>query len=149
MEKDSLDFSFSGLKTAVLTEVKKNESKIDEQMKADLAASFQEAVVEVLAGKLLRAYEKFPEVKELHLAGGVSANQRLRELISEKAPNSVNFRFPKSISYCTDNAAMIAGAAFYLHQLSPEKFKVDLKKQCSKTYKGKIVLAKDYMRLFV
>lgn len=124
--KESLDFSFSGLKTAVweLVEEKKLNGQVDEQFKADVAASFQEAVVEVLAGKLMRAYEKYPEVKEVHLVGGVSANLRLREVIQEKfsAKGMPKFRYPKSIQYCTDNAAMIAGAAYFLYQKFPEKF---------------------------
>ncbi|MEK7672263.1 MAG: tRNA (adenosine(37)-N6)-threonylcarbamoyltransferase complex transferase subunit TsaD [Patescibacteria group bacterium] len=111
LEKGSLDFSFSGLKTSVLNLVKK-----DDFNTADVAASFQEAVVEVLSEKLLMAYKQYPEVKEVHLAGGVSANKRLREVITEKfgkfAP-AVKFRHPKSMSYCTDNAAMIAAAAYF------------------------------------
>ncbi|MBI5754505.1 tRNA (adenosine(37)-N6)-threonylcarbamoyltransferase complex transferase subunit TsaD [Candidatus Peregrinibacteria bacterium] len=142
LEKGSLDFSFSGLKTAVLNEVKKNERKVDEQFKADLAASFQEAVVEVLSEKLIVALKKFPKVREVHLAGGVSANKRLREMIAEKlkkfneerliigenaerrkALSNVIFRHPKSFDYCTDNAAMIAAAGYYLYKSAPKKFK--------------------------
>lgn len=148
LEKGSLDFSFSGLKTAVLNEVKKSvgmsvqnnrleiaaggdterKSNIsqpvaqDSNFKADLAASFQEAVVEVLANKLMMALEKFPEVIEIHLAGGVSANKRLREVIEAKKPSGITFRYPKSILYCTDNAAMIAAAAYHLYKLNPDKF---------------------------
>ncbi len=126
LEKGSLDFSFSGLKTAVLNVVKKNEGKIDEKFKADMAASFQETVVEVLSEKLMMALMKFPQVKEVHLAGGVSANKRLREIISEKLeklPRKFLFRHPKSFSYCTDNAAMIAAAGYYLYRSAPKKFK--------------------------
>jgi len=157
LEKGSLDFSFSGLKTAVLEVVRKatvpgdnsrnripnsqvvRNNRLDtvpgdnsqnentkSQFLADLAASFQEAVVEVLAEKLMIAARKFPEVKELHLAGGVSANLRLREVIQqklEKLSQGMTFRHPKSISYCTDNAAMIAAAGYYLYQLSPDKFR--------------------------
>lgn len=113
LDKESLDFSFSGLKTSVLDLVKK-EGRDDDQFKADVAASFQEAVVEVLAGKLKRALDANPEVKEVHLAGGVSANLRLREVCGEKFGN-IRFRFPKKISYCTDNAAMIACAGYHLY----------------------------------
>ncbi|MBT7736438.1 tRNA (adenosine(37)-N6)-threonylcarbamoyltransferase complex transferase subunit TsaD, partial [Candidatus Peregrinibacteria bacterium] len=131
LEKGSLDFSFSGLKTAVLTEVKEyakarnieNAEDIDQKFKADLAASFQEAVVEILANKLYMAFEKYSEIKEVHLAGGVSANSRLREVIQEKFDGKITFRHPKSIKYCTDNAAMIASAAYFLHVNSPEKYK--------------------------
>lgn len=126
LEKGSFDFSFSGLKTAVLNEVKRNEGKISEKMKADIAASFQEAVVEVLAEKLILAAKRFP-VKELHLAGGVSANKRLRETVLEKLEvekpgMKATFRFPKSIAYCTDNAAMIASAAYFGYVKDPKKF---------------------------
>ncbi|MDD3861513.1 MAG: tRNA (adenosine(37)-N6)-threonylcarbamoyltransferase complex transferase subunit TsaD [Candidatus Gracilibacteria bacterium] len=131
LEKDSLDFSFSGLKTAVLNEVKSyaknnsvfSEAELPEKFKNDLSASFQEAVVEVLSDKLIMAYEKYPEVRELHLSGGVSANTRLREVIESKLPKTVKFRHPKSLKFCTDNAAMIASAAYYLYKLNPKKFK--------------------------
>ena len=130
LEKGSLDFSFSGLKTAVLNETKKHEGKIDEKFKADLAASFQETTVEVLSEKLMMAAEKFPGLKEIHLAGGVSANRRLREAIQKKLENfskkfgrKIKFRHPKSIDYCTDNAAMIAAAGYYLFGKTPKKFK--------------------------
>ena len=133
LKKDSLDFSFSGLKTSVLDKVKsyisengiRNEADLDEKFKADIAAGFQEAVVEVLGGKLLKALEKNPGVKEIHLAGGVSANKRLREFIEEKSPSNIKFRHPKSIPYCTDNAAMIACAAFHLYKLTPDDFKIN------------------------
>lgn len=111
LEKGSLDFSFSGLKTAVLDLVKK-EGRDDDQFKADVAASFQEAVVEILAGKLKMALDKNPEVKEVHLAGGVSANLRLREICKERFGN---LRHPVKMAYCTDNAAMIACAGYHLY----------------------------------
>lgn len=122
LDKDSFDFSFSGLKTAVLTEVKQLKS-MNKKSQADLAASFQEAVTEVLTGKLLLAVERFPKVKEIHLAGGVSANKRLREVVKEKAPKNLTIRWPKSLKYCTDNAAMIAAAAYFMYQDNPEAFK--------------------------
>ena len=142
LEEGSLDFSFSGLKTAVLNEVKeylKREhpdsefgdyseisKNLPEQFKADLSASFQEAVVDVLTDKLIQAFlnlqEEGSDVKEIHLAGGVSANTRLREvlthkineLIKNKHMKKTEVRWPENISYCTDNAAMIAGAGYYL-----------------------------------
>lgn len=129
MAKDSLNFSFSGLKTAVLDLIlKKNfeKGKMQKKFKADVASSFQEAVCEVLAEKLLRAYRQFPNVKELHLAGGVSANLRLRELIAEKIANEnvkVAFRHPQNLSFCTDNAAMIAAAGYYLARKNPRRYK--------------------------
>jgi len=131
LEKDSLDFSFSGLKTAVLNEVKKyvmekgykDESEIDEDFKADISASFQEAVVDVLASKIGRVLDRF-DVKEVHLAGGVSANLRLREKVKEFLGNRCVLRHPSKISYCTDNAAMIAGAGYFLYQKSPKSFEM-------------------------
>lgn len=120
LEKDSLDFSFSGLKTAVLSEVMKfntneaGQGELSEKVKADLAASFQDAVVEVLVAKLRRAADKH-DVREVHLAGGVSANLRLREL-AEREFEGMKLRYPKSILYCTDNAAMIGSSAYFLAQ---------------------------------
>lgn len=112
MGKEDLNFSFSGLKTAV-RDLVTSLGEINDQTKADIAASFQEAVCDVLSGKLLRAFERLPEVKEVHLVGGVSANLRLRELVAERI-RGVKVRWPEKISYCTDNAAMIACAGYYL-----------------------------------
>jgi N6-L-threonylcarbamoyladenine synthase len=122
LEKDSFDFSFSGLKTAVLTEIKKHEGQISDQLKADVAASFEMAVVKTFGIKLQRAVEKFPQLKEVHLAGGVSANRKLREVAAEYLPESVKFRYPEAIKYCTDNASMIASAAYFQYQLNPTKY---------------------------
>lgn len=143
LESGSLDFSFSGLKTSVLTEVKEYikenfpgeelnnyeaiSSKLPVGLKADLAASFQEAVVDVLTEKLLQAYLNLKDsgvlVKQLHLAGGVSANTRLREVMTEKVNGRVEVCYPKSLAFCTDNAAMIASAAYYIYQKHPKNFK--------------------------
>lgn len=124
LEKGSLDFSFSGLKTAVLNEVKNYAKKhtLNEQFKADIAASFQETVVEILSEKLLWAAEKFEKIKEIHLAGGVSANIKLREAIMRKIPVGVKFRHPSEIKFCTDNAAMIACGAHYIYKYSNKVF---------------------------
>ncbi len=123
LEKDSFDFSFSGLKTSVLTEVKKNEGKITDQFKADISASFEATVAKTFAIKLGRAVKAFPEVKEVHLAGGVSANRKLREVVKAYLPENLKFKYPEAIKYCTDNASMIAGAGYYKYRLSPEKYK--------------------------
>ena len=135
LEKGSYDFSFSGLKTAVLNEVKeyfKRErpdaqsisDQLPEQFKNDLAASFQEAVVDVLTDKTIQAFlnlrEEGTDMKEIHLAGGVSANTRLREVLTQKinklGEKSVTVRWPQNLEYCTDNAAMIAGAGYFLYK---------------------------------
>jgi len=106
---DSWNFSFSGLKTAVLREVRRLEQIRTELPVADLAASFQAAVVEVLVSKTLRAAENF-EAKEILVAGGVSANRALRLTFQEQAPCRVHI---PPIELCTDNAAMIAGVGYH------------------------------------
>jgi len=106
------DFSFSGLKTAVLREVRKRQPNLEAGVDAprpglpiaDYAASFQAAVVEVLVGKTLAAAKHF-EASEILVAGGVSANQPLRKAFQEQAPIAV--RTPP-LELCTDNAAMTA-----------------------------------------
>jgi N6-L-threonylcarbamoyladenine synthase len=106
---DSWSFSFSGLKTAVLREVRRLQSYKSELPVADLAASFQAAVVEVLVGKAVRAAETM-DAAEILVAGGVSANRALREAIQSQAPCPVHI---PPISLCTDNAAMVACAGYY------------------------------------
>ena len=105
---DSWDFSFSGLKTAVLREVNQFAQPSSIPV-ADLAASFQDAVVEVLVTKTINAASKY-EAKSLVIAGGVSANRALRHAIQTQATCSLHI---PPIWLCTDNASMIAGAAYY------------------------------------
>ena len=107
---DSYDFSFSGLKTAVLRAVQKYSEPPRGRLLADLAASFQEAVVDVLSAKTARAAEEF-DVTAVLLCGGVSANQALRAETRERA--GVPVYYPPPI-LCTDNAAMV-GACAYQH----------------------------------
>jgi len=101
------DFSFSGLKTAVLREVKKWQRKNQPLPVADLAASFQAAVVDVLVEKALAAVRAF-QARSLIVAGGVAANRLLRERIQAESPVPVHI---PPLSLCTDNAAMVAAAA--------------------------------------
>nr|WP_255719546.1 tRNA (adenosine(37)-N6)-threonylcarbamoyltransferase complex transferase subunit TsaD [Pelomonas sp. P8] len=104
------DFSFAGLKTAVLTQVKKIGDSPCEQTKADLAASTQAAIVEVLVKKSLLAL-KATGLKRLVVAGGVGANAKLREQLNAVcAKRGVRVHYPE-LSLCTDNGAMIAMAA--------------------------------------
>ncbi|MDH7478534.1 MAG: tRNA (adenosine(37)-N6)-threonylcarbamoyltransferase complex transferase subunit TsaD [Syntrophomonadaceae bacterium] len=108
----SLDFSFSGLKTAVLNYVNRQRQLGKEIPLADLAASFQQAVVEMLVDKTVTAAVQ-QGVGRVILAGGVAANSQLREELSLKAAEAgVAVSFPP-VWLCTDNAAMIATAGFY------------------------------------
>jgi N6-L-threonylcarbamoyladenine synthase len=107
MEKNRYNFSFSGLKTAVARHVEKLEAAGEEYSKADVAASFREAVVDVLLTKALNACEAYG-VKRLLLGGGVTANARLREVALERCDRAgIELRIPR-FSLCTDNGAMIA-----------------------------------------
>lgn len=115
LEKDSLDFSLSGLKSAVLNYINQSEMKGEEINKADVAASFQEAIVEVLIKKTIIAATKH-KIDAITLAGGVAANQKLRYELKLACENEgLRFICPSHI-YCTDNAAMIGCAAYYEYQ---------------------------------
>ena len=103
------NFSFSGLKTAVLREVRRLEAGGTPLPVSNLAASFQAAVVDVLVGKTLDAAKEF-KTKEILIAGGVSANKSLRHTFEERAKYPLHI---PPISLCTDNAAMVAGAGFF------------------------------------
>jgi N6-L-threonylcarbamoyladenine synthase len=116
------DFSFSGLKTAVLRALQTTvggdfrtlstdiPARLTEQQKADMAASFQRTVCETLAGKLLRAYHEF-KPRSVVIAGGVAANSRLREEVTRQLPAEMNYA---PMEYCTDNGAMIAAFGYHL-----------------------------------
>ena len=107
MEKHRYDFSFSGLKTAVARWIESAEAKGESVNKADVAASFREAVVDVLISKAIKACEEYG-VRRLLLGGGVIANARLREVATERcAAAGIDLRIP-ALSLCTDNGAMIA-----------------------------------------
>ncbi|HOM02767.1 MAG TPA: tRNA (adenosine(37)-N6)-threonylcarbamoyltransferase complex transferase subunit TsaD [Acetivibrio sp.] len=109
---DSLDFSFSGLKTAVLNYLNTMEQKGEKYKVEDVCASFQSAVVDVLTDNLVSAAKK-TGVKKVALAGGVAANSLLRSELAKKAErHQLDVFYPKPI-LCTDNAAMIACAAYY------------------------------------
>ena len=119
LSKDSLDFSFSGVKTAVLYHCKGQnmigENKASEMSKqeiADVAASFQEAVVEVLVKKTIRA-SKLTGHKNVLLGGGVAANSVLREKMENSCRSNKLRLVVSQRKYCTDNAAMVAGLAYY------------------------------------
>jgi N6-L-threonylcarbamoyladenine synthase len=109
---NSLDFSFSGLKTAVLRDVRRLQALDSPLPVADLAASFQAAVVDVLASKTILAARQF-EAEEILVAGGVSANRALRHSFEIRVTCPVHI---PPIWLCTDNAAMIAGAGYYRYR---------------------------------
>lgn len=124
---DGLDFSFSGLKTAVLRAVQaacrlpittpsyELQNHLSEQQKADFAASFQQTACEILLEKLQKALEEHPDVKSIVFAGGVSANQRLRDLATSGkyfGGKDVQVYFPEP-KFSGDNAAMVGAAAYF------------------------------------
>jgi len=112
LHKNNFDFSFAGLKTAVLYTLHKIKKVTPEDV-ADICAGFQAAVIEVLVKKTFAAADKY-RVKSVLLSGGVSANSVLREAMqSQAADKQVDFYYP-SLEYTTDNAAMISAAAYYL-----------------------------------
>ena len=110
LHSGNLDFSFSGLKTAALTAVKKlGEGSVCDQAKADIALAFQDALVDVLIAKSLAALKE-TRLKRLVVAGGVGANRALRERLVEAATKrGARVHFPE-LEWCTDNGAMIAFA---------------------------------------
>ena len=123
MEKDSLEFSFSGLKTAVVNFVRgenmarRGKSSEPTLSMEDLVASFQEAVVDVLVTKAFRAIEKMG-LRHLAVVGGVAANGRLREKLQEEAAaRDVSLHVPP-LHLCTDNAGMIGAAAYSIWKRS-------------------------------
>ena len=103
------EFSFSGLKTAVLREVKK--FKPDELPKADIAASFQYRIADTLIKKTLNFADKL-NCKTIALAGGVAANSELRKRMEELKEKGYNTYAPQ-LKYCTDNASMVASCAYF------------------------------------
>ncbi|MFA5507201.1 MAG: tRNA (adenosine(37)-N6)-threonylcarbamoyltransferase complex transferase subunit TsaD [Vulcanimicrobiota bacterium] len=133
MQKSPFEFSFSGLKTAVRKVW--HECGEDPERLPDIAASFQEAVVDTLVGKLMGAAKRL-ELKRLAVVGGVACNSRLRSKLQEKAAKkSYQVFFPKPL-YCTDNAAMIGKAAWELQEFLKEvpsqslDVKVNLEMMC-------------------
>lgn len=119
--QENYDFSFSGLKTAVINLTKK-QKKID---KADLAASIQEAITDCLVKKTLNAAEKY-KVKSILLAGGVAANKKLREKMEGKTKDKKYALFVPTPTLCTDNASYIASCAYFNLKPEPwEKIKAD------------------------
>lgn len=123
------DFSFSGLKSGVLQFVKRMERSSESWTMEDLAASFQETALEEIFEKVRKAIKNHPEIRQMIVGGGVSANSRLREKVQELAKQhpEIDFNVPP-MSCCTDNAAMIAIAgeiAYKNGRISDESLSAD------------------------
>ena len=106
-DEETMDFSFSGIKTAVINLHHKN----PDVNKADLCASFQKNVTDTLMENVLKAIEK-TGIKKISLAGGVSANSYIRRRFTELEKEGIKVYMP-DLKLCTDNAAMIASAGYY------------------------------------
>ena len=131
LTKDSLDFSFSGLKAALYREIetykKNNHSEasvatqpLSETFINDVCASFEAAVSDTFLKKISRALDRFPAIRQVHFVGGVSANTFLRKNFREfLAKRDIELLIPQDFAYCTDNAAMIGAAAYFLAQADP------------------------------
>ena len=116
LDDDSYNFSFSGLKSAVINLVHNEKQRGNEIRKADLACSYQKRVVEILTKKTIRAIKDY-NVKNLIVAGGVAANSGIRNRLQELCKeNNVNLTIP-DLKYCTDNPTRIASDGYYAFKL--------------------------------
>lgn len=116
LDDDSFNFSFSGLKSAVINLAHNETQRGNEIRKADLARSFENRVIDILSKKTMRALNEY-DVKNLVVAGGVSANRWLRDKLAELCEeDGVNLIIPE-MKYCTDNAAMIGAAGYFAYKL--------------------------------
>ncbi|HBD40025.1 MAG TPA: tRNA (adenosine(37)-N6)-threonylcarbamoyltransferase complex transferase subunit TsaD, partial [Cupriavidus sp.] len=118
LHSGNLDFSFAGLKTAVLTQTRKL-SNACEQDRANLARAFVDAIVDVLAAKSFAALKQTGD-KRLVVAGGVGANRQLRERLNEMGKRRKVEVFYPDLAFCTDNGAMIAFAGAMRLKAAPE-----------------------------
>lgn len=122
LDDETYNFSFSGIKSAVINLVHNEEQRGNEIRKSDIACSFQNRVVEILTKKTMRSLKEY-NVKNLIIAGGVSANSSIRNKFSELCEKEgINLTIP-NIKYCTDNAAMIAAAGYFAYK---EGIKADI-----------------------
>lgn len=121
--EDTLDFSFSGLKTSLryLLRDRKLEISQPDFPLQDLCAAYEHSLCMHLVDRLEKAIEANPQVREVHVVGGVSANTHLRVLVTDLlTPKDITVRFPAAFGYCTDNAVMIASAGHALIREKPE-----------------------------
>ena len=115
LNDDSYDFSFSGLKSAVINLAHNSEQRNEEIIKENLAKSFQDVVVEVISKKTMKALKDY-NVKRLVVAGGVSANKGIREKLTQLCEEEkIDISVP-DFKYCTDNATMIGAAAYFAYK---------------------------------
>lgn len=113
--EQTLDFSYSGLKTALRYLLRDDPSA--RASRKDVAASYQFALCKHLVRRIQQILRLHPEIREVHLVGGVSANTRLRAMTQELCNQcGIILRAPTPLSFCTDNAAMIAAAGYFLHR---------------------------------
>ena len=115
LNDNSYNFSFSGLKSAVINLVHNEKQRGNEVNVYDLATSFQDVVVDILTKKTMRAVKEY-NVKEVIVAGGVSANSGIREKLKELCDKENVKLIVPELRYCTDNATMIAAAAYYMYK---------------------------------
>ena len=141
-DKESLDFSFSGLKTSLMYRVKhlRDDDALDDQCRADLSYAYQEAIVDSLVGKTELAVAKY-EINSVIVAGGVGANKQLRtKVVDVFSKKGVEVIYP-SLEFCTDNAAMIALTGLYRFQqgIINENYQITVNPRWSidKIYEGK------------
>lgn len=125
LDKDKFEFSFSGLKTSVVRYLETHPLGSDEVTLEDICASFQQAVIDVLVKKTIRAAKQY-SVKSVLLCGGVAANSALREQLEQACiKHKFNMYKPK-MAFCTDNGAMIANAGYYMALSGCEPAGMDL-----------------------
>ena len=141
------DFSFSGLKTAVLRAVQREVGKdftfpshelpglVDDELRHNMAASFQYTAIKTLVSKTVRAYETLRPVSVV-IAGGVAANQELRRQLAAALPIAIEYA---PIQLCTDNAAMIASLAYYRSQIDQPADPYDFEVQPSLSMKATLM----------
>ncbi len=113
-KEQTIDYSFSGLKTALRYIIRDLDEAVRGERLADLAASYEYALCHHLCDRIKRALDLHPDIQEVHLVGGVSANTRLRAMAADVCSGRT-LRFPATLGYCTDNAAMIGAAAQFFY----------------------------------
>lgn len=112
INEDGYDFSFSGLKTAVINYLHNKKQKGEKVNTADVAASFQQAVIDILVARILKAVADYP-TRSVILSGGVAANKTLRQQLAERLKEEGLPLYTPELSLCTDNAAMIGSVAYF------------------------------------